>query len=328
LALAAGKIRGMQKPSFIAFNALTLAASLSLTSCSLVDTRANRQSARPEVRDVSYQARDGRDASPRKRIMVLPFIDATGGRSDSAAKVARDTFTKGLKRTDDFLVVSTSDFPKDPASYLKNGEYDLEAMGKIGGGLGLAGIIEGKVLEIKAKRVGDAVGLVREIRARITATVQLRMVNTKNGSMILNETRTADIEETTTRVAERSFSDRNLEEDPKLIEAVVTEAFRATLPHITQAVEKQSWEGRVAMVKGDRIYLNAGRLSGLNIGDILKVTEEGEDVYDPENGSLIGKVPGRLKGTVELVSYFGKDGAIGIVHSGSGFRENDKVELY
>ena len=84
----------------------------------------------------------------------------------------------------------------------------------------------------------------------------------------------------------------------------------------------------MALVKGDRIYLNAGRISGIQIGDILKVTEDGEDVYDPESGSLIGRVPGRLKGTVEVVSYFGKDGAIGIVHSGSGFHENDRVELY
>lgn len=310
------------------FKILVALAAVFTSSCSLVDTRANQRSLRPETRDVTSQARDAGDQSPRKRIMVLPFLDGTGGRSDAAAKVARETFIRGLKRSDDFLIVATSDFPKDPATFIKNGEYDLEAIGKIGGGLGLAGIVDGKVLEIKAKRVGDAVGVVRAVRARISATVQLRMVNTKNGSFLLNETRTADVEETTTRVGERSFSDRNLESDPKLIEAVVTEAFRATLPKIAQAVEKQSWEGRVAMVKGDRIYVNAGRLSGLNIGDILKITEEGEDVYDPENGSLLGKVPGRLKGTVELVSYFGKDGAVAIVHSGSGFRENDRVELY
>jgi hypothetical protein len=201
-------------------------------------------------------------------------------------------------------------------------------MGKIGGAMGLAGIIEGKVLDIKAKRVGDEVGLVREVRAKITATIQIRLVNTKNGNIILNETRTADTEESTTRYGERSYSDRGLEEDPKLVEAVVTQAFKATVPKIVQSIEKLSWEGRVALVKGDRIYLNAGRLSGIMIGDILKVTEEGEEVYDPDSGALIGKVPGRLKGTIEVVSYFGKDGSIGIIHSGSGFHENDHVELY
>jgi hypothetical protein len=82
------------------------------------------------------------------------------------------------------------------------------------------------------------------------------------------------------------------------------------------------------MISGERVYVNAGRLSGLQVGDILKVTEEGDDVYDPDTGRFIGTAPGRLKGTIEVVSYFGKDGAIAVIHSGSGFQENDRVELY
>ncbi len=298
-----------------------------LASCSLITPRTSSKTSGPEVRDVGYQARESKDQAPRKRIIVLPFIDGTG-RSDKGAQVAREVFVRALKKTEDFVIIANTDFPKDVATYLKNGEYDLEAMAKVGGAMGLAGILEGKVLNIRAKRVGDEVGIVREIRARISATVQIRLVNTKNGTVGLNETRTADIEDTTTRVGERSSSDRSLEEDPKLIESVITEAFRSTIPRIIQATDKLSWEGRVAMVKGDRIYLNAGRISGLQIGDILKITEDGEDVYDPDSGAMIGRVPGRLKGTVEVVSYFGKDGSIGVVHSGSGFRENDHVELY
>jgi len=259
--------------------------------------------------------------------MVLPFLDNTG-RSEKAATFARESFNRALRKTDEFVIVSNTDFPKDITTYIKNGEYDLETMAKIGSAMGLAGIIEGRIIDIKAKRLGDEVGIVRQVRARLDATVQIRMVNTKNAYVALNETRSAQVEDSTTRIAERAFSDRFLEEDPKLIDAVVSKAFQTTIPRIAQSVEKLSWEGRVALVKGDRIYLNAGRLSGLQIGDILKVTEEGEDVYDPDSGALIGKVPGRLKGTIEVVTYFGKDGSIGIIHSGSGFRENDHVELY
>lgn len=307
---------------------LILAQVLSLTGCAIAGPRMANQAAKPEIRDVPLQARNDGDMTPRRRVMVLPFVDKAAQPSDKAALYAREAFLRFLRRTDEFVIVANSDFPKDVGTYLKNGEYDLEAMGKIGGGMGLAAILEGKIVDIRAKRVGDEVGLVRQVRARIEATVQLRMVNTKNGSIILNETRTAQIEDTTTRVAERAATDRDLTDDPKLIEAVVSEAFRGVVPRISQSMEKMAWEGRVALVKGDRIYLNAGRLSGLQVGDILKVTEEGEEVYDPETGSLIGKVPGRLKGTIEVVSYFGKDGSIGIIHSGSGFRENDYVELY
>ena len=301
---------------------------LLICGCSLVTPRTANKEMHPETRDVPFQARESKDASPRKRVMVLPFINGSPARSEKAAGYARDAFVRALKATDEFVIVANTDFPKDVTTYLKNGEYDLEPMAKIGGGVGVAAIIEGRIIEIKAKRVGDEVGLVREIRAKLNATVQIRMINTTNSHIVLNETRQAEIEDSTTRVAERADSDRYLEEDPKLVESVITQAFRSTIPKIVQSVEKLSWEGRVALVKGDRIYLNAGRLSGLQVGDILKVTEDGEDVYDPESGSLIGKVPGRLKGTVEVVSYFGRDGSIGIIHSGSGFRENDHVELY
>jgi TolB-like protein len=306
---------------------LTLSFSFFTSGCSLLNPKREGRS-QPETRDVSYQARENRDDSPRRRIMVLPFLNMAGTRSAATAAVARDTFIKALRKSDSFVIVSNTDFPKDIATYLKNGEYDLEAMGKIGGGMGLAGIMEGKINDIKARRIGDEVGIVRQLRARISATVQIRMVNTKNNSIALNETRTADIEDSVTRLGERSYSDKSLEDDPKLIESVVTEAFKSTIPRIMQSLEKLSWEGRVAMVKGDRIYINAGRVSGLMIGDILKITEDGEDVYDPDSGALIGKVPGRLKGTIEVISYFGKDGSVGVIHSGSGFKENDHVELY
>ena len=287
--------------------------------------RAGGDEVRPEIRDVPYQARDG---SPRKRVIVLPFVDSGVTRTPAAAQAARDALVRALRATGEFVIVATADFPRDPAQFLKNGEYDLEAMAKLAQNAGLAAVIEGRVVEIKAKRMGDAVGLVRQVRAQMDATVQVRMASAKTGHVILDEMRSATIESSVTRLAERSFSDRYLEEDPKLVEDAVAKAVRTTVPKIAQSLDKLNWEGRVALVKGERLYLNAGRISGIQIGDILKVTDDGEDVYDPESGSLIGKVPGRLKGTVEVISYFGKDGAVAVVHSGSGFKENDAIEIY
>lgn len=109
---------------------------------------------------------------------------------------------------------------------------------------------------------------------------------------------------------------------------MVTEAFLDFTPQIVATMDKMIWEGRVAALSGDRIFLNVGRVSGIQIGDILRVSDEGDEIYDPQSGNYIGKVPGRLKGTLEVVSYFGQDGAIAIVHSGAGFKENDRVELY
>ena len=204
----------------------------------------------------------------------------------------------------------------------------MESISKIASGIGVAIVIEGKVLEIKARRKSDAVGLMRTVRADVDGAVRIRAYATKTGKEILNDIRSASVDTSTTRFAMVSANNSDLEEDPELIQNVITKAVQATVPEIVKSVAKIGWEGRIALVKGEKIYINAGRISGLQIGDIIKVSEDGEDIFDPDTGALIGRVPGHMKGTLEIVNYLGQDGAASIVHSGAGFKENDRVELY
>jgi hypothetical protein len=84
----------------------------------------------------------------------------------------------------------------------------------------------------------------------------------------------------------------------------------------------------VAKIIGSKVYLNAGRDSGINVSDILKVVTEGQEIYDPETGAMIGVSKGDVKGTIEVIDYFGADGAIAILHSGGSVQEGDFVQLY
>lgn len=296
--------------------------------CGLVPERSNMPPAHM-VRDVSYQAREGGEEGLRQRVLVLPFLSEKTGRSQVALEAARNTVVRELGRTGQFLIIDNADFPHTPSSFLnEQGEYKLEEISRIAAGMGVAAIIEGKILEVKARRIGDEVGLFRSIKANVETTVRLRVFAARNSKEILSDVRTASVQSSTTRVGESTYSDRHLEDDPKLLRAAVLKAFYGSVGQIVRAVEKLSWEGRVALISGEKVYVNAGRLSGLQVGDILKITEEGEEVFDPETGVFIGRAPGRMKGTVEVVSYFGKDGAVAIVHSGSGFSQNDRVQLY
>jgi hypothetical protein len=306
-----------------------LLAALFLTGCShLAGEHKPDVTSKTEVRDVPYSAR-AEDEAPRNRILVLPFLDERLDRAKSVSEAARQAVVRELLRTRQFVVVSTEDFPQDLKKFLTDGnEYDLAQVAKVAASIGVAAVVEGKIMDVKARRVGDSLGLIRELKAEVSAQVRVRAYAGKTGKEILNEMRSGQTEATTTRVAERGDFSSGLSDDPQLVRAAVRKAFSGSVAGIIRAVEKLSWEGRVAMVSGERIFINAGRLSGLQVGDILKVTEEGDDVYDPETGRFIGSAPGRLKGTIEVVSYFGKDGAIAVIHSGSGFQQNDRVELY
>ena len=105
-------------------------------------------------------------------------------------------------------------------------------------------------------------------------------------------------------------------------------AVRKFTPKLLELGEKLNWVGRVAKIIGNKIYLNAGRESGINLGDILRVITEGQEVFDPESGAWLGVSKGETKGTIEIIDFYGPDGAVAILHSGGVITEGDFVELY
>lgn len=92
--------------------------------------------------------------------------------------------------------------------------------------------------------------------------------------------------------------------------------------------EKIGWSGVVVRTEGNRAYINAGRRTGVQVGEVLKVMEAPKSIYDPGSGKEVGLAPGRMKGTVKVIQTFGVDGAIAILQSGGGVQTNDYVELY
>lgn len=298
---------------------------LSLTACVSMDR--STPSVRRDVKDVNYQTRQ-EDSGPRKRLMVLPFLDVSDKRPQELRDRARSAFLIDLNRGGELIALDSSDLKLDMTKMVEGGQYKLQDLSKQAQTLGVNAILEGKILDIRIKRKTDNVGIVRHLTSVFEVVTQVRIVQARTGKEIFNTVKTVTLEEQGVRVAERVETDKYLANNPEIIQTLVKDAFLDFTPQIIAALDKVSWEGRIAAINGDRIYLNVGKISGLQMGDLLKVLEDGDDVYDPESGSHIGRVPGRLKGTLEVISYFGNDGSIAVIHSGSGFKENDRVELY
>jgi hypothetical protein len=114
----------------------------------------------------------------------------------------------------------------------------------------------------------------------------------------------------------------------ELTKLAIRNAVAGLVPDVVRSIEKMSWEGKVARVVGTKVYVNAGRTSGLVAGDILKVISPGDDIYDPTSGAFLGRTKGQLKGTIEVADFIGPDGAVAEVHTGGNFQEGDSVQLY
>jgi TolB-like protein len=305
-----------------------LASVFFVLGCSTFGTKTEEDAGpKKEIQDenrISYKD----DSTPRKRLMILPLLDSSEIRGQELRDEAREDFIRELNRTHALIVVDSSELKIDFSKSLKNGEYDLPEIAKQAQQLGVHAVLEGKLLDLNVKRMADPVGVFRQVKSRFEAKVRVRIYTARSAREIFNTVKTVTLEESGMRVAETTSSDRFLTNNPELVRKIVKEAFLDFTPQIIAAMDKMNWEGRVAMINGDRIFLNVGKISGVQIGDILKVSEDGDEVYDPQTGNYIGKTPGRMKGTLEVVSYFGQDGSIAVVHSGSGFKENDRIELY
>ncbi len=78
-------------------------------------------------------------------------------------------------------------------------------------------------------------------------------------------------------------------------------------------VRGTEWSCRVVRIEGGKVYLNAGRLTGLQPGDHLRVYGKGRELMDPLTGRSLGFAPGEIKGEIVINDLFGTDASQGEV---------------
>lgn len=97
---------------------------------------------------------------------------------------------------------------------------------------------------------------------------------------------------------------------------------------ILKKIVEYEWSARVLSVEDGRIRINAGRLSGLQEGDLLRVFKsDGQEIYHPATKLFVGLDLGDSKGRVRITDFFGADAAIAKITEGSGFAPNDLLKL-
>lgn len=74
---------------------------------------------------------------------------------------------------------------------------------------------------------------------------------------------------------------------------------------LTRELEGLDWFCRIAKVEGDEVFINAGRQSGLKVGDLMEVYATGTSWEK-----------GEVKGTIQISSCFGIDASVGKLING------------
>lgn len=268
----------------------------------------------------------------KKRVVILPFIDMRGIHDSVVLKKSYDAFIDALNQSNELIALDSSAIKIDLNKYKTDKTYNLKAIAKDSQNAGVSSILEGRIIDLRFKNeaLENINNSSRENVQNVAfdVVVQVRMLNIHSEQELFNTVKTITIEDESSKVPVSLGSDNFFKSNSALTELLIKDAFLDFIPKLVESLKYIIWEGRIAALQGEKIYLNVGQISGVQVGDILKVVDDGHEVYDTELGYHIGKVSGRVKGTLEVVGFFGQDGAISVIHSGAGFKENDRIELY
>jgi hypothetical protein len=281
--------------------------------------------------DQDFKSRN-EDQELKKRVVVLPILDKKNLRSPELLKHAQEAFMDALNESGELIAVDSSVLKLDLTKFIKNNMYDLRAIGIASNKVGISSLLEPRIIDMRFQNEDpskvDNSSSLKTRKVVFEVVVQARLFNIHSEQELFNTVKTVTISDANSVVPENLTSDNFFSRNPELAEILIKDALLDFNKKLVDSMKLVTWEGRIAAMQGEKVYLNVGKISGVRVGDILKVVEDSNEIYDPELGYHVGKVQGRVKGTLEIVGFFGQDGAISVLHSGAGFKENDRVEVY
>ncbi len=266
-------------------------------------------------------------AGPKLRVAVVRFQDKSAyGRGRLGAAV-QDILTTELAKSGRFILVARGDdldVVLDEQDFAKTGTVKAGTGAKAGEVLGLNAVVTGAISQfgVRQKSATYLVGASKTQTAE--ATVDVRVVDASTGQVIFADSGNGVHEASSTQVlgiGGATGYDETIE--GKALRAAIAKF----IDNMVRRMETIEWSGKVAAVDGDEVTVNAGRKTGLQQGDRLRVFGEGREVIDPDTKVSLGRKPGREKGEIEVADFFGEDAAVCRRVAGEGFAVNDIVKL-
>lgn len=209
-----------------------------------------------------------------------------------------------------------------------SGGANLPQIANMAKNMGVYLLVYGRIIEAQVREKSNEIGVLSYTNMDTKAELEIRVFDVNTNREVLNE-RFKGTEDSSTFRKFVGEDDQNYKDfRGKNLTTSILKAVSEATPKIIALADRLNWQGRVAKVDGQSIYLNSGRLSGLKIGDTLSVVTAGNEIFDPQTGAEIGITRGIVKATVEIVDYFGEDGAMANLLSGGTIHEGDLVEIY
>jgi hypothetical protein len=180
--------------------------------------------------------------------------------------------------------------------------------------LGVQGVVTGKIQDLLVGTGKQA----KTEEALAIAKIDVQFLDTDTGNVIRSIKGENPIYS--------SHASGELSEEKALSNAINV-ALQGVSEGIIRGLAGLEWSTSVATVEGNNIYLNAGKSTGLKVGDELEIYNPGRQVKNPTTGVSLGRLPGTLQGKVKISQLFGYDAAEAKIVSGGSITSGDMAKL-
>ena len=261
----------------------------------------------------------------KRRIGVVDFENKTTYGANRLGTSASDILITELAKSGKFIVVERDKMDKLMAEQKlgMSGAIDPNTAAKVGKILGLNAIVTGSISQFGEETEGSEYLITQSKSQVVKCTVDIRVVDAETGQVLYADSGSGLSKKHTGGVlglGTRAGYDETLEGD----------ALRAAIVkftnNIVEQVEKKPWSCRVADVDGQNIYLNAGSESGIPVGIETDGPARGQSHQGPASGLVIGNAEDKI-GEMKVVRYFGDDGSVAELKSGSMPSAGDVARL-
>lgn len=277
----------------------------------------------------------------KKRVAVFSFDDKSNHHhhwwtGQPVGEGMSDMLVTALVKTGKYQVMERQEMNKvlEEQQLGLSGVVTQETAAQVGKMLGVELAIFGSVTEFgysegstggRINNMGFGVGVKS---SKATVGIDIRFVNTTTGEILKAESVRKDKSKKGISLDTEKFSfDNQNQFDESLVGKATREAIDEIVTFCDGVVENIPWQAKI-VTGSPKIIINAGALSGVNVGDVYVVIRGGEELVDPDTGLSLGTTETQV-GTIKVTNNNIGNGKASecIAVTGSGFARNDMVRM-
>jgi len=279
----------------------------------------------PEMRPAPESQLSG----PKKRVGIFEFENKSRYGQHRLSQAAVDVLYSELARGGMFVLYERSalDQLQKEFDLIDSGRINLDTAAEVGRMTGIQAVVVGTITQFGIWEEAKDYGVYKKKVEIAEVTVDVRVVEVTSGRVIYADTGTGRTEREIKTVL--GFGDRATF-DETMADKALRAAMSQFIDHLIQQVMDLPWEGYVMdadlQAGQEVIYINAGRLSGMPMGQKLVVKKVTGKLSDPITGEFRGYRTAPL-GKAVVIDLTGEDIAVARMTEGAGAQRGDLVTL-